>query len=111
MEEETGLTLGTPPDLSALDYLCRAVTPPESPVRFNARFLVVEEDRLRGELAGSGELEDLRWFGIEEALALDLALVTREVLQTLRSWLALPPQARRARPATPVFRLRRWREE
>ncbi len=110
-EEETGLSLGAPPDLSGLDYLCRAVTPPDSPMRFNARFLVVDAGRLRGELAGSGELEDLRWFGIEEALALDLALVTREVLQTLQAWLALPPPARRTRPVTPVFRLRRWREE
>ena len=66
---------------------------------------------LQGELAGSGELEDLAWFGIEAALKLDLALVTREVLQTLQAWLAMPPDARRARPATPVFRLRRWREE
>ncbi len=110
-KEETGLSLGAPPDLSGFDYLCRAVTPPEVSMRFNARFLVVDAARLHGELAGSGELEDLRWFGIEEALALDLALVTREVLQTLQAWLALPLSARRARPATPVFRLRRWREE
>ena len=110
-EEETGLSLGVPPDLSGFDYLCRAVTPPEVAMRFNARFLVVDAARVRGELAGSGELEDLRWFGIEEALALDLALVTREVMQTLQAWLALPSHARRARPATPVFRLRRWREE
>ena len=110
-EEETGLSLGVPPDLSGFDYLCRAVTPPEVAMRFNARFLVVDAARVRGELAGSGELEDLRWFGIEEALALDLALVTREVMQTLKAWLALPRHARRARPATPVFRLRRWREE
>jgi 8-oxo-dGTP pyrophosphatase MutT (NUDIX family) len=109
--EETGLSLGMPPDLSGLDYLCRAVTPPGGPMRFNARFLVVDAARLQGELAGSGELEDLDWFGIEAALQLDLALVTREVLQTLQVWLAMPLEARRARPATPVFRLRRWREE
>ena len=111
LEEETGLTLGVPPDLSDLDYLCRAVTPPSNPMRFKARFLVVDAARLAGSLAGSGELENLRWFGIEEALALDLALVTREVLQTLQSWLALSPAARRTRAVTPVFRLRRWREE
>lgn len=87
------------------------MTPPGGPVRFNARFLVVDAARLRGELAGSGELEDLAWLGIGAALDLDLALVTREVLLTLQAWLALPPEARRARPVTPVFRLRRWREE
>lgn len=111
LEEETGLSLGTPPDLSGLDYLCRAVTPPSSPLRFNARFLVLDAARLRGDLAGSGELEDLRWYQIEAALELDLALVTREVLQTLQAWLAMPEGERRARPVTPVFRLRRWREE
>ncbi len=111
MEEETGLSLGMPPDLSEFDYLCRAVTPPEVSMRFNARFLIVDAAHVRGELAGSGELEDLRWFRVEEALALDLALVTREVLQALQAWLALPPEARRIRPTTPVFRLRRWREE
>ena len=46
LEEETGLSLGSPPDLSGLDYLCRAITPPESPIRFNARFFIVD--------AGSG---------------------------------------------------------
>jgi 8-oxo-dGTP pyrophosphatase MutT (NUDIX family) len=111
LDEETGLTLGTPPGLGALDYLCRAVTPPDSPVRFNARFLVVDAVHLRGALAGSGELEDLRWFAVEDALALDLALVTREVLLTLQGWLALTAEARRARTTAPVFRLRRWREE
>lgn len=111
LQEETGLTLGTPPDLSGLEYLCRAVTPPNQPIRFNARFLVVDAARLSGVLAGSGELEALRWFGIAEALALDLALVTHEVLQALQAWLALPAAARLGRPATPVFRSRRWREE
>ena len=111
MQEETGLTLGTPPDLSGLQYLCRAVTPPSSPIRFNARFLVVDAAHLAGALAGSGELEDLRWHPIESALALDLALVTREVMQALAAWLALPPTQRPLRLTTPVFRLRRWREE
>lgn len=111
MQEETGLSLGTPPDLSPLHYLCRAVTPPASPMRFNARFLVVDAAHLGGELAGSGELEELRWYPLEAALALDLALVTREVLQTLSAWLALSPADRMARAATPVFRLHRWREE
>ncbi len=111
LEEETGLSLGSPPDLSGLQYLCRAVTPPPQPVRFNARFLVVDAARLTGTLAGSGELEDLRWYAIADALALDLALVTGEVLRVLQAWLALSAEARQARANTPVFRLRRWGEE
>lgn len=109
LEEETGLTLGAPPRLDAIDYLCRAVTPPASTMRFNARFLVVDAAATHGTLGGSGELEAVRFYPMAEALALDLALVTREVLERLQAWLALPE--RRARPRTDVFKERRWREE
>lgn len=111
LEEETGLTLGTPPRLDRIDYLCRAVTPPASAMRFNARFLVVDAAAAQGTLGGSGELEDVRFYPISEALALDLALVTREVLERLQRWLALPEPQRRARLRLDVFKERRWREE
>src|SRR6516162_3707366 len=64
LEEETGLSLGKPPQLDGIEYLCRAVTPPDSPIRFNARFLLVEADRVSGALAGSGELENLRYYSV-----------------------------------------------
>ncbi len=48
---------------------------------------------------------------LAEALALDLALVTREVLERLQAWLALSDAQRRARPRLDVFKKRRWREE
>lgn len=111
LEEETGLTLGAPPDLSELRYLCRAVTPAGNPVRFNARFLIIDSARVHGTLAGSGELEGLRWYGLDEALALDLALVTREVMLQLAAWIALPEAERDARQRTVVFDDRTWREE
>ncbi len=111
LEEETGLTLGAPPRLHAVEYLCRAVTPPESAMRFNARFLVVDAAATQGTLGGSGELEAVRFYPLAEALALDLALVTREVLERLQAWLALPDAQRRARPRLDVFKKRRWREE
>ena len=111
LEEETGLTLGAPPRLDAVDYLCRAVTPPASAMRFNARFLVVDAAVTQGTLSGSGELEAVRFYPMAEALTLDLALVTREVLERLQAWLALPEPGRRARPRTDVFKERRWREE
>ena len=108
LEEETGLTLGTPPDLSGFDYLGRAITPPESPVRFNARFFTVSAEAVSGELAGSGELEGLRWYGVDEALALDLARPTRAVIGLLQEWLALTPVERARREKTPVMRMRKW---
>ena len=108
LEEETGLTLGAPPHLDGFDYLCRAVTPPGSPVRFNARFLVVDAARVGGRLAGSGELEDLRWYRLEEAPMPDLAFVTQNVIQRLRDWLAMSPQARRTRERVPLLFERAW---
>ena len=111
LEEETGLTLGTPPDLSGLDYLGRAITPAEQPVRFNARFFVADADAASGTLAGSGELEGLRWYGIEEALALDLARPTRMVIGLLQLWLGMSAKERAARTDLPVFRRRQMLKE
>jgi nitroreductase/FMN reductase [NAD(P)H] len=66
--EETGLALGRSdrngsllPDLGALDYLCRAVTPATMPIRFNARFLIAPAEAANGVVRGSGELEELRF--------------------------------------------------
>ena len=87
--EETGLSLGTPPSLDGLELLARAVTPPSNPIRFNARFLVVNADRVSGSLGGDGELDNLRFYGLHEAMALDLALPTRRVMERLVVWLAM----------------------
>jgi 8-oxo-dGTP pyrophosphatase MutT (NUDIX family) len=108
LEEETGLHLGVPPDLSGLCYLCRAITPPAMKIRFDARFLVVDQSHVSGTLAGSGELESLTWFGVAEALALDLAFPTRKVLERLQLWLALDEAARQADTSTPTLRDREW---
>lgn len=111
LEEETGLTLGVPPDLSGLHYLCRAVTPAAFPIRFNARFLVVDAGRVRGVLAGSGELERLRWLPLPEVDALDMMLVTREVLRLLAAWIALPDRERGGGWRLLVFEEHAWRGE
>ncbi|MBV9783044.1 MAG: NUDIX hydrolase [Acidisphaera sp.] len=111
LEEETGLSLGRPPHLDGIDYLCRAVTPARSAIRFDARFLVVEAAHVSGSLAGSGELEGLRYYDPQEALALDLATATRGVLEQLLEYLALPEAERRARTVTKVLRNRTWEIE
>jgi 8-oxo-dGTP pyrophosphatase MutT (NUDIX family) len=109
LQEETGLSLGCPPRLDGLHYLARAVTPPGGPIRFNARFLVVEERHVTGTLGGDGELEGLRFYGMTEALALELALPTRLVLQRLQVWIAMPEAERDAQIKTPVLlRDRGW---
>ncbi|UFN49582.1 NUDIX domain-containing protein [Roseomonas sp. OT10] len=103
--EETGLRLGDAgpggalrPDLAALDYLCRAVTPPMSPVRFNARFLTAPADAAQGGLAGSGELEALGWYPVSGTPERDLAPITAQVLAEFRALMALPEVARPGRP-------------
>ncbi|MCF3946643.1 NUDIX hydrolase [Acidiphilium iwatense] len=110
LHEETGLSLGVPPRLDALDYIYRAITPPASPVRFDAFFFTVPAIRVTGTIAGSGELKELRYYGIEEALELDLAFVTRAVLGHARQWLALGATERIALGPVPVLREQRWRE-
>jgi len=89
--EETGLVAGADVPLA---YLCRLVTPPWMPIRFDARFLVAPAEAFSGTLGGSGELELLRWVPLEEAFALDLAQPTRVVLDELVAWLALDPAQR-----------------
>jgi 8-oxo-dGTP pyrophosphatase MutT (NUDIX family) len=112
LREETGLSLGEPPDLDGIEYLARAVTPPEWPIRFNARFLMVGAERASGELGGDGELENLRFYGMAEALALDLVLPTRRVLEQLGVWLGMSEAERAAITRTPVMlRDRPWTRE
>jgi 8-oxo-dGTP pyrophosphatase MutT (NUDIX family) len=87
--EETGLALGEVleealrPDLGSLDYVLRAITPPQSPIRFHARFFAVEADRLVGKLEGNGELLDLAWRPVEDCLRLPIVDVTEFLLRRL----------------------------
>ena len=112
LHEETGLSLGAPPHLDALHLLARAVTPPPSPIRFNARFFAVDARHVTGRLGGDGELEGLRFYAMQEALALDLAMPTRRVLERLRLWLAMDDAERTAQMHTPVMlHDRGWRME
>ncbi len=98
--EETGLLLGAPgsvgatrnqswmaigasglaPDLARLDYIARAVTNHDSPIRFDARFLMAEAKYFTGALGGSGELLDLAFVPFEAARGLPSAFITQFVL-------------------------------
>lgn len=106
--EEAGLSLGA---LNGLDYLARAVTPTDSPIRFNARFFCVHASLVTGTLGGDGELDNLRFYTMAEALALDLAAPTRRMLEQLRAWLAMSEAERDARSHFPVLKDRGWRME
>lgn len=91
--EETGFVFGElqdgrlKPDLSSLDYMARAITPPPSPIRFHARFFVADATHAHGgpgtPLGGSGELLDLAFRPVREALTMPIADVTEFVLEEL----------------------------
>ena len=120
--EETGLLLAKPanprpgagpwrpfleqgalPDLAALDFIARAVTPPMVPKRFDARFFMADAENLISleRQPDCGELAEIAWVELDEALALDLPTVTSFVLREVPLRLADP-----GRPF-PYLRVRR----
>jgi len=84
--EGTGLSVGDPtrPELHHLRYALRAITPPASPIRFHARFFMVEARHLAGTLQGNGELLDLAWRPIAECLELPIVDVTEFTLRRMQ---------------------------
>ena len=110
--EETGLILGRPgsgrasgpwraflargylPDLAALAFLARAITPPGRSRRFDVRFFLAQAEAL-AELEpgpGCGELELIAWVSPAEMADLDLPAITA-------SW--SPRRGAPGRPAPP----------
>ncbi len=88
--EETGLVIGRvnegrlTADLSGLDYIARAITPPARHKRFDARFLLADAEHLASlEPTDSRELGEVAWFTLEDCRGLDLPTVTRAVLDVV----------------------------
>jgi 8-oxo-dGTP pyrophosphatase MutT (NUDIX family) len=73
------------------------------PIRFNARFLAAPAEAVHGDIAGSGELEDLDWYTPEAAHRRHVADITGKVLVEFLDWLEMAPRARSSRPLI-VFR-------
>lgn len=111
--EEAGLVVGAAagPDLSKLSLVCRAITPPYRPRRFDARFFLADAEAvLRDDKpVGGEELLHIEWFPLEEAERLDLPSITRFVLKEVRARLAgealAPPFLRWSRGAHTMERL------
>ena len=90
--EEAGLVLGDErgPDLSKLQFVARAITPPYRPRRFDARFFLADAEAVlaHDEPEAGEELLHTKWFSLDEAEALDLPSITRFVLKEVRARLA-----------------------
>ena len=107
--EETGLMLGTRteapikappgpwqafaeakvlPDLSAIHFVARAITPPGRPRRFDSRFFAADistvAHRAEGFVGPDSELVELVWMPIAEARSLDIPAITGVALEELQ---------------------------
>jgi len=96
---------GLAPALDRLDYIYRAVTPPGLPRRFNARFFLANAADASGTLGGNGELLDLRWVTVAEAMGLPLPYITAVVLEELEHLCAAPPDPDIDRPVPNCVRV------
>ncbi|WP_095595568.1 NUDIX hydrolase [Actibacterium pelagium] len=109
--EETGLLLGAPgdwpshppadwesfaatghlPSAEGFRFVFRAITPPARPRRFDARFFLVDADRIHGDLddfsGAEDELSHLQWIPISEARQFNLPFITEVVLAEIQSFL------------------------
>jgi 8-oxo-dGTP pyrophosphatase MutT (NUDIX family) len=88
--EETGLAIGTPPAagqpflprLGTVHYFARAITPPGRPRRYDTRFFMVDAKAIAAQgLTSDGELSGLDWFTVDGMRALDLAGITRRIVE------------------------------
>lgn len=83
---------GVYPDLEPLHFVARATTPPRLPMRYDTAFFAMDREGLCGEVAGAvgpdKEFVETLWAPLEEAQALNLALITRVVLRELERRLA-----------------------
>ena len=101
LEEETGIGIKSN-DLQnhTMGFILRAITPPGMPRRFDTRFFLCKVNQMLTIQLNcfdnaSGELSDLQWFGLEEAMQLDLASITRKVLHFVTAIMDQNPALKR----------------
>jgi 8-oxo-dGTP pyrophosphatase MutT (NUDIX family) len=75
------------PDLSAIHFVGRAITPPGRPRRFDARFFTMDASaiahRIEGVTGPDAELVELVWMALKDAEQLDMPAVTSVMLEEL----------------------------
>ncbi len=83
---------GMAPDFSNIDYVARAVTPPNRPMRFNARFFMVDAKHAIGDLRGNGELLNLTFVPLVETENLEVPRITAKILGHVDELARRPPR-------------------
>jgi 8-oxo-dGTP pyrophosphatase MutT (NUDIX family) len=80
------------PDLGALHFIGRAITPPGRPRRFDARFFTMDATaiahRIDGVTGPDAELVELVWMPLAQAKELDMPAVTGVMLEELDARIA-----------------------
>lgn len=80
------------PDLAAIHYIARAITPPRRPRRFDTRFFALDAQAIAGQVEGvvgpESELIELVWLPLTEAEQLDMPPITQAVLGELEHRIA-----------------------
>ncbi|HLQ91401.1 MAG TPA: NUDIX hydrolase [Xanthobacteraceae bacterium] len=80
------------PDLGAIHFVGRAITPPGRPRRFDARFFTMDAGaiahRIEGITGPDAELVELVWMPLGEAKQLDMPAVTGVMLEELDARIA-----------------------
>lgn len=123
--EETGIVIGQPapaaaksvppgwqpfhahgfePNLAALSFVGRAITPPGRTRRFDARFFLADAGAIVHQAeTHDGEFEEIGWFDFAAARALNLHGVTLEILQDVDHFLSLTRLERQSAPVPFYF--------
>jgi 8-oxo-dGTP pyrophosphatase MutT (NUDIX family) len=86
---------GLAPDLSALRYVARAITPPRQSRRFDTRFFACFLDEIGADpkdVSDSEELQDLTWIGFAEVDQMQLPRITLTIIDDLQNVLGAHPE-------------------
>ena len=81
-EEETSLKL-IDKNLKNLWVLARAITPANQKIRFDTKFFVLDEKNFSNKIKGNGELNNLGFINIKDAIKLPLFDITEFLLEDL----------------------------
>lgn len=97
------------PDLSALTYVARAITPPGFPRRYDTRFFAVFRDRIsekRRPDCADAEMTEFGYYSRAETAGINLPSITRIILEHVCRRLDADPLLELRQPL-PTFRTRR----